>query len=284
MSGVYNPNRRYLIQGRTQIGQQSRIQEQQVCDSICNIPCEQVNLVVEMFPKVLTANDRDVTITFIATHTGTQPVSQPIIIVSSLVGNILLSTGSPPFLPGQTASVTRNYSILNQTFPSNSVTNVSYVALGTIIPGGYAPGERLSKVITTTSNFQSSPTDGPTVNSSGEIIDAGDGIYIISMSFTNTNNNVIVSLNVPLGGILNTADGISIIRNPHSLFQLNNNNLILANGQVLLPGVRNVVVLEGTLLSSSPYCNNESCVITYTASSSTGTNPNLRMILGLNTN
>jgi hypothetical protein len=281
MSGTYNPSRRYLAHGRAHIEQQSKFQDQQVCGASCYIPCEQINLVVEVYPKILTSNDQNITLSFIATNVTSQTISQPIIIVSSLLGNILLSSNG--ISPGQTITISRNYSLSNMGFPSNTVTDISYVAYGTTIPGGYAPGDRLSKVITTTSNFQSSPTGGPTINSSGEIIDGGNGIYIISMSFTNTSNNSITGLNVPLNGVLNTANNISIIRNPNNLFQLSNNNLVLASGQSLLPGVRNVVVLEGTMLSSSPYCNSNSCAITYTASSSAGTNPNLRMILGLNT-
>ena len=284
MSGVYNPNKRYLVQGRVQIGQQIRPQDRGICDSSCNIPCEQINLVVEMFPKIITYNDKNINISYISTNTTSQTISSPIILVSSLLGNILLTATG--LSPGQSISINKNYSISNMSFPSNTITDVSYIAYANVIPGGYSPGDRLSKVITTTSTFQSSPSDGPTMNSSGEIIDGGDGVYIMSMSFINTSNVNITVLNVPLSGIVNISDGVSIIRNPNNLFQLNNTtgSLVLAPGQSLLPGVRNVVVLEGTLLSPNNYCDSQSCLITYSASSSTGTNPNLQMILGINPN
>ena len=284
MSGVYNPNKRYLVQGRVQIGQQIRPQDRGICDSSCNIPCEQINLVVEMFPKIITYNDKNINISYISTNTTSQTISSPIILVSSLLGNILLTATG--LSPGQSISINKNYSISNMSFPSNTITDVSYIAYANVIPGGYSPGDRLSKVITTTSTFQSSPSDGPTMNSSGEIIDGGDGVYIMSMSFINTSNVNITALNVPLSGIVNISDGVSIIRNPNNLFQLNNTtgSLVLAPGQSLLPGVRNVVVLEGTLLSPNNYCDSQSCLITYSASSSTGTNPNLQMILGINPN
>jgi len=284
MSGVYNPNKRYLVQGRVQIGQQIRSQDRGICDSSCNIPCEQVNLVVEMFPKIITYNDKNINISYISTNTTSQSISSPIILVSSLLGNIILTTTG--LSPGQSISINKSYSISNMSFPSNTITDVSYIAYGNIIPGGYSPGDRLSKVITTTSTFQSSPSDGPTITSSGEIIDGGDGVYIMSMSFINTSNTNIIGLNVPLSGIVNISDGVSIIRNPNNLFQLNNTtgSLVLAPNQSLLPGVRNVVVLEGTLLTPNNYCDTQSCLITYTATSSSGTNPNLQMILGINTN
>ena len=282
MRAVNNPRRRCASQvqnSRQPISSQTNnVRERQVCDSMCNIPCEQVNLVVEMYPKIIMVPDHDVTMTFVATNTGSQDITEPVVLVSSMLGNILLSrTG---LNAGQSVTVSRTHNISNIPFPSHSVTNVSYVAYGTQIPGGYSPGDRLSKVITTSSDFQSSPTGGVAINSSGEIIDPGDGISIVTMSFVVTSGSSVNSISVSLSGILDSSQGVTIIRNPNNMFQIANNNLTLApGGPTLNPGSRYVVVLEGVLIETSPYCDSQSCVLTYTASSSTSTNPNLTMVL-----
>lgn len=275
MRAVYNPRRRLLQQAEV-----NNMQEHLVCDSACNILCEQVNLVVEMYPKMLSRTDQNITLTFVATHTGSQPVNVPIVIVSSLLpGTILLSNNG--LNPGQTITVSRPYNISNMPFPSNSVTNVSYVALGNSIPGGYSPGDRLSKVITTTSEFHSSPTGSVSINSSGEIIDAGEGLSIVTMSFTVTSGSPVTSISVPLSGIFNISEGIVVIRNPSNMFQIINNSLVLAPGQMLNPGVRYVVAVEAVVNDQYPFCTSQSCSLTYTASSATSTNSNLIMVLNI---
>ena len=282
MRAVNNPRRRCAsqVQNTRQplSSQPNNVREVQVCDSMCNIPCEQVNLVVEMYPRVIMASDRDVTMTFVATNTGSQNITSPVVIVSSLLGNILLSrTG---LNAGQSVTVNRTHNIYNVPFPSHSVTNVSYVAYGNQIPGGYSPGERLSKIVTTSSDFQSSPTGGVSINSSGDIIDPGDGVSIITMSFVVTSGSSVNSITVSLSGILDSSQGVTIIRNPNNMFQITNTNLTLAPGSSTLnPGSRYVVVLEGVLIETTPYCDEQSCVLTYSASSSTSTNPNLTMVL-----
>ena len=268
MRAVYNPRRKYMPQ----------VQDSAVCDSMCNIPCEQVNLVADIYPRMIRSTDQNATLTFVATNTGSQAINQPVILVSSLLGNILLSGSG--LNPGETKTLSRPYSISNIPLPSNSLTNVSYVAYGMSIPGGYAPGERLSKIITSASDLHSSPTGGVSINSSGEIIDGGSGVSIITMSFTVTTGSPVTTINVPLSGILDTSQGVTIIRNPNNMFQIINYNLVLSsNGQTLNPGVRYVVVLEGFLIQSNPYCDNQSCMLTYSASSATGTNSNLNILL-----
>lgn len=281
MRAVHNPRRRYISQeqvNNTQPFNVGSMQEHLVCDSMCNIPCEQINLVQEMYPKTIRPSDQNVTVTIVATNTGSQTITQPIVVVSSLLGTFLISNTG--LNPGETRTISRTYNISGVPFPSNMVTNVSYAAYGIVIPGGYAPGERLSKVITTSSEFQSSPTGGVSINSSGEIINAGAGMSIITMSFTVTSSSAVTSISVPLAGIIDTTQGISVLRNPNNMFQIMGNNLVLApGGNTLNPGVRYVIVIEGVIISSNPYCNEQSCVLTYTASSSTSTNPNLTMIL-----
>ena len=95
MRAVNNPRRRCASQvqnSRQPISSQTNnVRERQVCDSMCNIPCEQVNLVVEMYPKIIMVPDHDVTMTFVATNTGSQDITEPVVLVSSMLGNILLS-------------------------------------------------------------------------------------------------------------------------------------------------------------------------------------------------
>lgn len=120
-----------------------------VCDSRCNLVCEQVYLQQSVSPTSVSRIGQELTWTLTATNVSGKRISGALVISSSLFGTVLLTDRG--LNPGQTVTFIYKMTVKQEDIKSNNLSSVAYVAVGipTGTPGRYDPGTRVSPVVVT---------------------------------------------------------------------------------------------------------------------------------------
>lgn len=120
-----------------------------VCDSRCNLVCEQVYLQQTVSPSSVSRIGQELTWTLTATNISGKRISGALVVSSSLFGTVLLTDRG--LNPGETVTVVYKMTLEQGDFQSNNLSSVAYVAVGipTGTPGRYDPGTRVSPVVVT---------------------------------------------------------------------------------------------------------------------------------------
>lgn len=109
-------------------------------NNICNMSCEKVFLETSA-----SYEESNIRVTSIVTNISGQDIKSPLILVSSLLGNKVLT--SKGIQAGETQKITQTYNVTTSDFLDSFVSNVSFIAKGVMTPEGkYKPGERMSPV------------------------------------------------------------------------------------------------------------------------------------------
>lgn len=110
------------------------------CSTMCNLPCEQLFL-----EQNVSYTMNAIRITSTITNISGRNIRGPLILVSSLTGNKLLTTNG--IAAGETRKITQTYNITKSNVMDDFFGNVSFIARGVPAPdGSYTPAERMSPV------------------------------------------------------------------------------------------------------------------------------------------
>ena len=120
--------------------------DQLICDSRCNLLCEQIYLEQLVSPHSVSRIGQELQFTFRVTNVSGKTITNPVVISSSLLGSIFVTDRG--FDAGQTITINRNYLLKSKDLRQSTITSVAYAAYGIAIrPGGYNPGERISPIV-----------------------------------------------------------------------------------------------------------------------------------------
>lgn len=228
-----------------------------ICNGPCNLPCEQIYLVHDTNPSEITASDANVTVSFTATNISNKDINTPLMLVSSLLGNLMFSQTGLKI--GESKSFVRTIPVSGITAQNKIITNVTYMAH---MGDNMVPGERLSKVVVSTMINKQAPSydlyeqQRPPIIINTNIYHVSE-MSIILVDIQTGNGADVLGIDIPLDTCACTLD---FIRNPDLIFQINNNHLYLNPGKMLHPNMKYGVILEGKM-------NNGITQLVYTAAS-----------------
>lgn len=121
----------------------------QVCDTICNVVCEQIYLEQFANPENVSTVGDDIIWTIKATNVS-KSISRPLVISSSFFGTKILSLRGIDM--GETIKYTVNSVLTANDLDQSIISSVAFIAYGIAddeILGGYKIGERISPVLVT---------------------------------------------------------------------------------------------------------------------------------------
>lgn len=204
-----------------------------VCDSKCNLICEQIYLEQTASPVTVSRIGQEITWRFRATNVSGRRILGALVISSSLLGTIFLSdTGIDS---GQTITVVRKITLDQEYSQSNPLTSVAFVAAGlpTGIPGNYTPGTRVSPIVVA-SVYINLPQLELIGNLNVLVGDTGNDIRL-QLTVTNTGNLAVTFFSANLSDIFVGQDDqecTPVIEEVGSPFIVEDKQLILTSPQI----------------------------------------------------
>lgn len=201
-------------------------------NSVCNLPCERLFLQ----HNITLADDGMADLSFIATNVSGRRIRGPVLLVSSLLGNLMFAPEG--FESGETKKLSKIYKIQVEDYQQKYVSNVSFLAVGvpTSVPNQYTPGERLSSPV----NERLATSTILDVN--GKISVNGDQTTL-TVNLQSWSQNNIISFATNLDRIIRSGS-TPVIQSGGDIFSISGSTLTLKQGQIIPPrGFKSVTVL-----------------------------------------
>lgn len=221
-----------------------------VCDSKCNLICEQVYFEQTVTPTYVSRIGQQLTWTLKVTNISGRRIPGPIVVSSSLFGTLLLTDRG--LQAGETITLIHTMILEQSDFQSNNLSSVAFVALGvpTGTPGRYNSGTRISPIVVT-----SVYVSLPELDVIGTIISTQDDDgkdVTLQLTLTNIGYLPIRFFGANLSNIF--IDCVPTINMVGSPFRITEDKQVLLTGRILLSGESITVEIVGTNCSACPTC------------------------------
>lgn len=229
--------------------------------------CEQAILFVKAAPPSVGIIGEQLTFYYKTTNVSGITIPGPIIVSSSLLGNMLLQSGN--FAPGQTIERSFQTMVTQAQLMSSTIISNDFVGRGQLNGNQYSLVSRLSPTSTITIGVNNTDIDV-----TGSIIITSGTNITVNLGIENTGSQPITVFAIDLSKIFTGSScNVSLAGNPGNIFNLNSSNVLsLINGNVLNSGhsVRGIRV-TGTSCNGNPsMCETNACSFTYTFSTTGG--------------